>query len=55
MKALVDGVPGASYTGFRTYKDAADDYAIVKAGGYVRVVRNPGDKINFGPLSTAIM
>ena len=55
MKALVDGVPGASYTGFKIYEDAADDYAIAKAGGYVRVVRNPGNEFNFGPLSMAIM
>jgi len=55
VKALVHGVSGASYTGFKTYESAADDYAIAKAGGYVRVVRNPGDKLNFGPLSMAIM
>jgi len=55
VKALVDRVPGASYTGFKTYEDAADDYAIAKAGGYVRAVRNPGDELNFGPLSMAIM
>lgn len=55
MKSLVDGVPGVSYTSFRIYEDAADDYAIAKAGGHVRVVRNPGDALNFGPLSMAIM
>lgn len=55
MKALVDGVSGACYTGFKIYEDAADDYAIAKAGGYVRVVRNPGDELEFGPLSMAIM
>ena len=55
MKALVDGVPGCCYTGFKTYIDAANDYTIVKAGGHVRVVRDPGDELNFRPLSVAIM
>jgi hypothetical protein len=55
VKALVDGVPGASYTSFKIYEDAADDYAIAKAGGHVRVVRDPGDELDFGPLSMAIM
>lgn len=52
---MVDGVPGASYTSFKIYEDAADDYAIAKAGGHVRVVRDPGDELDFGPLSMAIM
>ena len=55
MKSLVDGIPGASYTSFKIYEDAADDYAIAKARGHVRVVRHPGDELNFGPLSMAIM
>jgi len=55
VKALVDSVPGCTYTGFKTYEDAANDYAIAKAGGLVRVVRNPGDELNFGPLSAATM
>ena len=55
MKSLIDGVSGASYSSFRIYEDAADDYAIAKAGGYVRVVRNPGDELKYGPLSMAIM
>ena len=55
VKSLIDGVSGASYSSFRIYEDAADDYAIAKAGGYVRVVRNPGDELKYGPLSMAIM
>lgn len=46
VKALVDGVPGASYTRFKIYEDAADDYAIAKAGGYVRVVTQATSSIS---------
>jgi hypothetical protein len=55
VKSLIDGVSGATYTSFKIYEDAADDYAIAKAGGHLRVVRNPGDELKYGPLSMAIM
>ena len=38
VKSLVDSIPGASYTSFKIYKDAADNYAIAKARGHVRVM-----------------
>ena len=55
MKSLIDGVSGATYTSFKIYEDMANDYAIVKAGGHLRVVRNLGDELKYGPLSMAIM
>ena len=55
VKTLVDGVSGATFTGFKVYDDAVEDYFEAKAAGLVRVVRNPGDERVFGPLSLAIM
>ena len=55
VKTLVDGVSGATFTGFRIYDDAVEDYFEAKAAGLVRVVRNPGDELVYGPLSMAVM
>ena len=55
VKTLVDGVSKATFTGFKVYDDAVEDYFEAKAAGLVRVVRDPGDELLYGPLSKAIM
>lgn len=54
-KTLVDGVSKATFTGFKVYDDAVKDYFEAKAAGLVRVVRDPGDELIYGPLSKAVM
>ena len=55
VKTLVDGVSKATFTGFKVYDDAVEDYFEAKAAGLVRVVREPGDELLYGPLSKAVM
>lgn len=55
VTALVIGVSGSSFKGFKSYQDALENYNKAKSRGCVRVERVPGDEATFGPLSQAIM
>ncbi|KIJ91641.1 hypothetical protein K443DRAFT_53805, partial [Laccaria amethystina LaAM-08-1] len=55
VKPLVEGVSGGLAVGFKTHDAAMHDYLSAKRKGLVRVVRNPGDDILFGPRSEAEM
>lgn len=55
VKTLIDRVPGGLATGFRTYDEAVEDYNDAKARGFVRLEREPGDDLVFGPRSQGVM
>ena len=55
VKTLIDRVPGGLATGFRTYDEAVEDYNDAKARGFVRLERERGDDLVFGPRSQGVM
>ena len=51
---LIDGVSGARFKGFPTHEQAAAFYFETKENGLVKVIRDPGDDMLFGPLHNAM-
>jgi hypothetical protein len=51
---MINGVSGAHFRGFSTHEAALEHYLNVKGNGRVKIVRNPGDEEQFGPLDKAI-
>lgn len=51
---LIDGVSGARFKGFSTHEQAAAFYLEAKENRLVKVIRNPGDDMSFGPLHNAM-
>jgi hypothetical protein len=51
---LIFHVPDASHHVFSTYENTEQFYLEAKAEGRVRLVRDPGDDIKFGPREDGI-
>jgi hypothetical protein len=51
---LTSGVSGNCHKSYATYVEAQTVYTQLKAIGLVRVVRNRGDEITFGPFGDAM-
>ena len=51
---LIARVSGARFKAFSTHNQATRFYLHAKENGLVRVVRDPGDDVLFGPLRNAM-
>ena len=51
---LIHHVSGARYRGFSTHEQAQAFYLDAKQNGLVKVIRDPGDEVFFGPLHAAM-
>jgi hypothetical protein len=54
VHSLTSRVSGSCQKSYTTYDEALDVYRDLKACGIVRVVREPGDEITFGPIEEAV-
>jgi hypothetical protein len=54
VEPYVKNVSGATHKSFRTHELALAYYSDAKNKGRVRVVRNPGDDVKYGPRSKAM-
>lgn len=53
VESLIKHVPDARYKGFSTHSAAAEHYFEAKKALKVKVVRNPGDEMKYGPMGSA--
>lgn len=54
IEILVKTVSESKYKGFCMFAKAYQYYLAKKGSGQVRLIRDPGDDIIFGPLSEAV-
>ena len=54
VQTLIKHVPDAHYKGFSTHDAAAEHYFEAKKALKVKIVRDPGDEMKYGPMRSAV-
>jgi hypothetical protein len=54
VEGLIKHVPDARYKGFSSHAAAAQHYFDAKKSHNVKIVRDPGDELKYGPMFSAV-